>query len=46
MKTARRILIDMHNNTMMSYPMHLHGHAFQVVAINHTPSIVPSMTPF
>ncbi len=36
-KTGQRILIDMNNNTMMSHPMHLHGHAFQVVAINNTP---------
>jgi FtsP/CotA-like multicopper oxidase with cupredoxin domain len=34
-KTGQRILIDMTNNTMMSHPMHLHGHAFQVVAINN-----------
>ena len=36
-ETGQRILIDMTNNTMMSHPMHLHGHAFQVVAINHSP---------
>ncbi len=35
-KTGQRILVDMTNNTMMSHPMHLHGHAFQVVAINNT----------
>ncbi len=35
-KSGQRILIDMTNNTMMSHPMHLHGHAFQVVAINNT----------
>jgi FtsP/CotA-like multicopper oxidase with cupredoxin domain len=29
--------MEMTNNTMMSHPMHLHGHAFQVVAINDTP---------
>ncbi|MCB2103988.1 MAG: multicopper oxidase domain-containing protein, partial [Rhodobacteraceae bacterium] len=26
-----------HNMSMMGHPMHLHGHAFQVVAINGTP---------
>jgi FtsP/CotA-like multicopper oxidase with cupredoxin domain len=36
-KTGQRVLIDMNNNTMMSHPMHLHGHAFQVVALNNTP---------
>ena len=36
-KTGQRILIEMTNNTMMSHPMHLHGHAFQVVAINNLP---------
>lgn len=36
-KTGQRILIDMTNNTMMSHPMHLHGHAFQVIALNNTP---------
>jgi FtsP/CotA-like multicopper oxidase with cupredoxin domain len=35
-KTGQRILIEMTNDTMMSHPMHLHGHAFQVVAINHS----------
>jgi FtsP/CotA-like multicopper oxidase with cupredoxin domain len=36
-KTGQRIRMEMTNNTMMSHPMHLHGHAFQVVAINGTP---------
>lgn len=36
-KTGQRILINMTNNTMMSHPMHLHGHAFQVIALNNTP---------
>ena len=37
--TARgqRVAIEMANQTMMPHPMHLHGHAFQVVAINGTP---------
>ncbi|HQT65529.1 MAG: copper oxidase [Acidocella sp. 21-58-7] len=33
-KTGQRVVIDMTNRSMMSHPMHLHGHAFQVVAIN------------
>jgi FtsP/CotA-like multicopper oxidase with cupredoxin domain len=33
-KSGQRVLIDMTNNTMMSHPMHVHGHTFQVVAIN------------
>jgi FtsP/CotA-like multicopper oxidase with cupredoxin domain len=36
-KTGQRIRIDMTNDTMMSHPMHLHGHAFQVVALNNKP---------
>jgi FtsP/CotA-like multicopper oxidase with cupredoxin domain len=35
--TGQRVAIDMVNQTMMSHPMHLHGHAFQVVAINGAP---------
>jgi FtsP/CotA-like multicopper oxidase with cupredoxin domain len=26
----------MHNISMIAYPMHLHGHHFQIVAINET----------
>jgi FtsP/CotA-like multicopper oxidase with cupredoxin domain len=33
-KRGQRVVIDMVNHSMMSHPMHLHGHAFQVVAIN------------
>jgi FtsP/CotA-like multicopper oxidase with cupredoxin domain len=33
----QRVAIDMLNHTMMPHPMHLHGHAFQVVAINGAP---------
>ncbi|HQT37992.1 MAG TPA: multicopper oxidase family protein [Acidocella sp.] len=33
-KAGQRVVIDMTNRSMMSHPMHLHGHAFQVVAIN------------
>jgi FtsP/CotA-like multicopper oxidase with cupredoxin domain len=32
--TGQRVAIEMLNQTMMAHPMHLHGHAFQVVAIN------------
>src|SRR5258705_9259001 len=31
---GQRVAIEMLNRTMMPHPMHLHGHAFQVVAIN------------
>ncbi len=31
---GQRIELLMTNHTMMSHPMHLHGHAFQVVAFN------------
>ncbi len=34
---GQRAAIEMLNHTMMPHPMHLHGHAFQVVAINGTP---------
>lgn len=33
-KAGQRVLITFQNTTMMSHPMHLHGHAFQVVAFN------------
>jgi FtsP/CotA-like multicopper oxidase with cupredoxin domain len=32
--TGQRVAIEMLNRTMMPHPMHLHGHAFQVVALN------------
>jgi FtsP/CotA-like multicopper oxidase with cupredoxin domain len=35
--TGQRVAIEMLNHTMMPHPMHLHGHAFQVVAINGEP---------
>jgi FtsP/CotA-like multicopper oxidase with cupredoxin domain len=35
--TGQRVAIEMQNHTMMPHPMHLHGHAFQVVAINGAP---------
>lgn len=33
-KPGQRVMIDMMNRSMMAHPIHLHGHAFQVVAIN------------
>jgi FtsP/CotA-like multicopper oxidase with cupredoxin domain len=30
-KTGERVEITFHNMSMMSHPMHLHGHKFQVV---------------
>ncbi|HEY2473558.1 MAG TPA: multicopper oxidase family protein [Candidatus Cybelea sp.] len=33
-KRGERVEITMRNKTMMTHPMHLHGHAFQIVAIN------------
>lgn len=35
-KRGERVEITMRNKTMMSHPMHLHGHSFQIVAINGT----------
>jgi FtsP/CotA-like multicopper oxidase with cupredoxin domain len=34
---GQRVVIEMVNRTMMAHPMHLHGHAFQVTAINGAP---------
>jgi FtsP/CotA-like multicopper oxidase with cupredoxin domain len=34
---GQRVAIEMLNQTMMAHPMHLHGHAFQVVALNGSP---------
>src|SRR5262249_35141102 len=34
-KAGERVEIVMRNQTMMSHPMHLHGHHFQVVAIDN-----------
>ena len=33
-RLGERIAVMLHNMTQMSHPMHLHGHHFQVVAIN------------
>jgi len=35
-KNGERVELTFHNMSMMSHPMHLHGHVFQVVAINGT----------
>jgi FtsP/CotA-like multicopper oxidase with cupredoxin domain len=34
---GQRVAIAMVNHSMMAHPMHLHGHGFQVVAINGAP---------
>jgi FtsP/CotA-like multicopper oxidase with cupredoxin domain len=34
---GQRVAIEMVNRSMMAHPMHLHGHAFQVTALNGTP---------
>jgi FtsP/CotA-like multicopper oxidase with cupredoxin domain len=34
LREGQRVVIEMKNQTMMSHPMHLHGHSFQVTAIN------------
>ncbi|MDB5927756.1 MAG: putative multicopper oxidase [Betaproteobacteria bacterium] len=34
---GQRVAIKMVNHTMMAHPMHLHGHAFQVMALNGVP---------
>jgi FtsP/CotA-like multicopper oxidase with cupredoxin domain len=34
---GQRVALDMVNHSMMVHPMHLHGHAFQVVALNGVP---------
>jgi FtsP/CotA-like multicopper oxidase with cupredoxin domain len=31
---GQRVTIEMLNRSMMAHPMHLHGHAFQVIAVN------------
>jgi FtsP/CotA-like multicopper oxidase with cupredoxin domain len=33
-RAGQRVAITFHNTTMMSHPMHLHGHHFQVIAFN------------
>jgi FtsP/CotA-like multicopper oxidase with cupredoxin domain len=34
---GQRVEIDLVNHSLMAHPMHLHGHAFQVLAVNGTP---------
>jgi FtsP/CotA-like multicopper oxidase with cupredoxin domain len=36
-KLGERVEIELVNQTQMSHPMHLHGHHFQVVAVNGAP---------
>jgi FtsP/CotA-like multicopper oxidase with cupredoxin domain len=36
-KAGERVEIELINQTQMSHPMHLHGHHFQVVAVNGAP---------
>jgi FtsP/CotA-like multicopper oxidase with cupredoxin domain len=33
---GQRVVLDMRNRTTMAHPMHLHGHDFQVIALNGT----------
>jgi FtsP/CotA-like multicopper oxidase with cupredoxin domain len=35
-KTGERVEIMFHNMSMMAHPMHLHGHAFQVVGVGQS----------
>jgi FtsP/CotA-like multicopper oxidase with cupredoxin domain len=35
-RTGQRVVIDMMNHLMMTHPMHLHGHHFQVIGLNGT----------
>jgi FtsP/CotA-like multicopper oxidase with cupredoxin domain len=35
--SGQRVAIEMVNQSMMAHPMHLHGHAFQVMALNGAP---------
>jgi FtsP/CotA-like multicopper oxidase with cupredoxin domain len=34
---GQRVEIELVNHSMMAHPMHLHGHAFQVIAVNGNP---------
>ena len=33
-RRGERVVVEMRNHSMMTHPMHLHGHHFQIVAIN------------
>jgi len=35
--SGQRVEIDLVNHSMMAHPMHLHGHDFQIIAIDGTP---------
>jgi FtsP/CotA-like multicopper oxidase with cupredoxin domain len=37
LEKGQRVEIEMINHSMMAHPMHLHGHAFQVIAVNGRP---------
>ncbi len=34
---GQRVALDMVNQSIMAHPMHLHGHSFQVIALNRVP---------
>lgn len=36
-RSGERVALSFHNMSMMAHPMHLHGHHFQVVALNGIP---------
>jgi len=36
-KSGQRVVVEMVNRSTMAHPMHLHGHHFQVVALNGKP---------
>jgi FtsP/CotA-like multicopper oxidase with cupredoxin domain len=36
-KAGQRVVLEVVNRSMMAHPMHLHGHHFQVVALNGAP---------
>jgi FtsP/CotA-like multicopper oxidase with cupredoxin domain len=37
LRKGQRVEIELTNRTMMPHPMHLHGHAFQVIALDGSP---------
>jgi FtsP/CotA-like multicopper oxidase with cupredoxin domain len=37
LKQGQRVEVDLENPSMMAHPMHLHGHTFQVIALNGRP---------
>ena len=37
LRQGQRVEIELVNDSMMAHPIHLHGHAFQVIAINAQP---------